>query len=114
MLRADLIEQLAGAYPHLGRRVINRAVDVFFGRISRVMSGGGRVELRGFGAFSTRSRKAHLGRNPRNGEPVSVSDKRVPFFRPAKVLRRTLAPSLNQLPESGHKNEPRSGAASND
>jgi len=47
----------------------------------------GRVELRGFGAFSTRARDARTGRNPRTGESVDVSAKRVPYFKPGKEMR---------------------------
>ena len=48
------------------------------------------MELRGFGAFSTRARDARTGRNPRTGEPVDVSAKRVPYFKPGKEMRERL------------------------
>jgi len=48
------------------------------------------VELRGFGAFSTRQRDARVGRNPRTGESVSVDAKRVPYFKPGKEMRERL------------------------
>ncbi|HJP68834.1 MAG TPA: HU family DNA-binding protein, partial [Sphingomicrobium sp.] len=51
---------------------------------------GGRVELRGFGAFSTRQRDARVGRNPRTGASVDVSAKRVPYFKPGKEMRERL------------------------
>ncbi len=50
----------------------------------------GRVELRGFGAFSTRARDARTGRNPRTGELVEVDAKRVPYFKPGKEMRQRL------------------------
>ena len=50
----------------------------------------GRVELRGFGALSVRSRDARAGRNPRTGEPVAVRAKHVPFFKSGKELRERL------------------------
>ena len=49
-----------------------------------------RIELRGFGAFSTRQRDARVGRNPRTGEAVDVSAKRVPYFKPGKEMRERL------------------------
>jgi integration host factor subunit beta len=55
--------------------------------IARRLSGGGRVELRGFGAFSTRARDSRTGRNPRTGEVVEVDAKRVPYFKPGKEMR---------------------------
>jgi integration host factor subunit beta len=48
------------------------------------------VELRGFGAFSTRHREARNGRNPRTGDTVSVPEKRVPYFKPGKEMRARL------------------------
>jgi integration host factor subunit beta len=48
------------------------------------------VELRGFGAFTTRARDARTGRNPRTGEQVPVSAKRVPYFKPGKEMRERL------------------------
>ncbi len=50
------------------------------------------MELRGFGAFSTRERAARKGRNPRTGEAVDVPDKRVPYFKPGKEMRERLNP----------------------
>ncbi|MCB1233364.1 MAG: integration host factor subunit beta, partial [Verrucomicrobiae bacterium] len=65
-------------------------VDTFFDEIAERLTEGGRVELRGFGAFSTRYRHARRGRNPRTGEAVSVPDKRVPYFKPGKDMRARL------------------------
>ena len=48
---------------------------------------GDRVELRGFGAFTVRTREARVGRNPRTGETVSVNEKQVPYFKAGKGLR---------------------------
>jgi integration host factor subunit beta len=69
---------------------IERVVDVFFDEIARRLADGGRVELRGFGAFSTRERNARKGRNPRTGETVEVAEKRVPYFKPGKEMRQRL------------------------
>jgi integration host factor subunit beta len=54
------------------------------------LSDGGRVEIRGFGAFSVRHRPARQGRNPRTGETVDVPAKAVPFFKSGKELRERL------------------------
>jgi len=54
------------------------------------MVAGDRVELRGFGAFSVKKRKARLGRNPRTGEAVNVAEKHVAFFKTGKLLRDRL------------------------
>jgi len=63
---------------------------LFFEEITSRLAEGGRVELRGFGTFSTRQREARTGRNPRTGEAVSVPAKKVPYFKPGKEMRERL------------------------
>ena len=63
---------------------------IIFEQIISALENGGRVELRGFGAFSVRSRPARTGRNPRTGEAVNVPAKHVPFFKSGKELRERL------------------------
>ena len=75
MTRSGLIQRLAAANPSLYARDIERIVDVVFGQIGSALARGDRVELRGFGAFSTRSRPARVGRNPRTGAKVAVPGK---------------------------------------
>ena len=79
MIRSELIQKLADENPGLTLPEVERIVDLFFKEIVDRLASGGRVELRGFGAFTTRARDARTGRNPRTGEQVPVSAKRVPF-----------------------------------
>jgi integration host factor subunit beta len=90
MIRSELVQKLAEANPELTPREIETIVSAFFGQITDRLAEGGRVELRGFGAFSTRSRDARTGRNPRTGEAVDVNAKRVPYFKPGKEMRARL------------------------
>jgi integration host factor subunit beta len=69
---------------------ITQTVGTFFDEIVKRLAQDGRVELRGFGAFSTRAREARTGRNPRTGETVDVQAKRVPYFKPGKEMRARL------------------------
>ncbi|WP_338467227.1 integration host factor subunit beta [Novosphingobium sp. ZN18A2] len=92
MIRSELLQILAKHSPELRGEEIERVVDVFFDEIGRRLAEGGRVELRGFGAFSTRERDARKGRNPRTGETVEVPAKRVPYFKPGKEMRQRLNP----------------------
>ena len=69
---------------------IEKVVTTFFDEIAQRLARGGRVELRGFGAFSTREREGRRGRNPRTGETVEVPGKRVPYFKPGKEMRARL------------------------
>ncbi len=90
MIRSELLAALAKDNPELRAEDVEQVVDIFFEEIGQRLAEGGRVELRGFGAFSTRDRGARQGRNPRTGETVAVEAKRVPYFRPGKEMRRVL------------------------
>ncbi len=90
MIRSELLQALGRDNPELRADDIERIVDVFFDEIAQRLAEGGRVELRGFGAFSTRERDARKGRNPRTGDAVDVPGKRVPFFKPGKEMRARL------------------------
>ena len=97
MLRSELIDTLHEENPHLSRRAMGRLVAVVPETVTQTLEQGARVELRGFGAFSVRHRKARPGRNPRTGEPVAVPEKHVPFFRTGKDLRERIDGSTAPL-----------------
>ena len=90
MIRSELLQKLAQDNPELRAQEVEQVVDIFFDEIAQRLAEGGRVELRGFGAFSTREREARTGRNPRTGEAVDVPAKRVPYFKPGKEMRNAL------------------------
>lgn len=90
MIRSELVQKLADANPELKLAEVERIVDIFFEEMVEQLAAGGRVELRGFGALSTRARDARVGRNPRTGESVKVAAKRVPYFKPGKEMRERL------------------------
>ncbi len=90
MIRSELLQALARDNPELRADEVEQVVDIFFDEIAARLAEGGRVELRGFGAFSTRQREARTGRNPRIGDSVSVPAKRVPYFKPGKEIRERL------------------------
>jgi integration host factor subunit beta len=68
-------------------RNVDKVVSIVIGSIVQALKNGGRVELRGFGAFSIRDREKAEGRNPKTGEKVIIEAKKVPFFRPGKQLK---------------------------
>ncbi len=90
LIRSELVQKLAEDHPDLTVREIERVVSAFFDSIIDRLQKDGRVELRGFGAFSTRERDARRGRNPRTGDAVDVAAKRVPYFKPGKEMRERL------------------------
>ncbi len=109
MIKSELIEKLAGGNPHLMHKDVEKIVNVIFEEITSALARGDRVELRGFGAFSVKHRPARVGRNPRTGDQVEVSEKFVPYFKTGKELRVRLNPAV--VPEAGEKPKPRKKAA---
>jgi integration host factor subunit beta len=97
MIKSELIARLSGENPHLSIRDVERVVNCVFERMTATLEHGGRVELRGFGALSVRSRPARTGRNPRTGAAVHVPAKSVPFFKSGKELRQRLNLSGDEL-----------------
>jgi len=90
MIRSELVNKLCGDFPDLTQREVETVVAALFDAITEQLADGGRVELRGFGAFSTRQRDARVGRNPRTGASVDVDAKCVPYFKPGKEMRERL------------------------
>jgi len=90
MIRSELLQALCNDNPDLRPEEVEQVVDIFFEEISTRLAEGGRVELRGFGTFSTRKREARTGRNPRTGDSVDVPEKSVPYFKPGKEMRERL------------------------
>ncbi len=90
MIRSELVQKLCNDFPDLTQREIEGVVAALFDSITDQLAKEGRVELRGFGAFSTRRRDARVGRNPRTGAAVDVDAKRVPYFKPGKEMRERL------------------------
>jgi integration host factor subunit beta len=90
MIKSELIQAIASSNPHLYHRDVERIVNVIFDEIIGALAAGDRVELRGFGAFSVKTRSARQGRNPRTGSQVPVRAKNIPFFKTGKELRDRL------------------------
>lgn len=90
MIRSELLQSLANDNPDLRPEEVEQVVDIMFEEMSARLAEGGRVELRGFGTFSSRGREARTGRNPRTGASVDVAAKRVPYFKPGKEMRERL------------------------
>ena len=90
MIKSELIQKIAEKNSHLSHREVERLVSAIFDEITNALSAGGRVELRGFGAFSVKTRPERVGRNPRTGQKVEISEKNVPYFKTGKLLKERL------------------------
>jgi integration host factor subunit beta len=87
MTKSELIEQLSISNEQLNKRESELIVNTIFDSIGIELMQGGRVEIRGFGSFTIRSRDAREARNPKSGDVVMIPEKKTPFFKPGKELR---------------------------
>lgn len=87
MTKSELIELIARKQTQFSQKDVELAVNQILDSMIISLSEGDRIEIRGFGSFSLHHRKARLGRNPKTGEKVQLTDKRVPHFKPGKFLR---------------------------
>lgn len=87
MTKSELIETLTQKLRHLSHMEVEVIVDTIFHQMKDALRSHNRVELRGFGIFEVRNRKARQGRNPKSGKTVQVKDRYVPFFKVGKELR---------------------------
>ena len=90
MNKSDLILKIANLNPSIYQKEASKIVNVFFDTISKALSKGERVELRGFGVFDVKKRDARIARNPKNGNAVAVPSKNVPYFRMGKGMKDRL------------------------
>ena len=90
MIKSELVLKIAEMNPHLYQRDVEILVNAVLDEITSALAEGDRVELRGFGTFSTKSRDPRQGRNPRTGEKVPVGGKLVPYFKSGKEIRDRL------------------------
>lgn len=92
MTKAELVTQVAQDV-----QVTRKESDVIVGTVLKSivdsLLNGEKVEIRGFGSFRTRTRKARIGRNPKSGEKVDVPPKTIPYFKPSKQLRDAVSGS---------------------
>ncbi len=87
MTKSALIEKIAEKVEGLTKKQTEVVVETVFESIKDALAKGGKVEIRGFGNFKLRSRKARKARNPKTGNPVEVPPKKVPYFKVGKELR---------------------------
>jgi len=89
MIKSELISKIA-EQNNLSKNDAERVVSTVFNEITKALSEGNRVELRGFGVLSVRVRQPRLARNPKTGAKVEVGEKRIPFFKAGKNINAAL------------------------
>lgn len=96
MTKSELIEIITQKQKHLSYKDIEFAVKTMIEQMAQSLASGERIEIRGFGSFSLHYRPPRLGRNPKTGEPVPLTGKCVPHFKPGKELRERVNESLQR------------------
>ncbi|MBI2342029.1 MAG: integration host factor subunit beta [Deltaproteobacteria bacterium] len=87
MNKSDLVEAVAQKLANLSARDVEAIVNIIFDSMTEALAKDDRIEIRGFGSFEVRTRKARRGRNPKTGESVDLSVRKVPFFKVGKELK---------------------------
>ena len=86
--RSDLVKNLSKKQEHLAQKDVELAIRSLLNIMSYSLSSGERIEIRGFGSFNLHYHQPRNGKNPRTGEPVNISGKYVPYFKPGAELRK--------------------------
>ena len=90
IVKSKLLKQLSNNYPNFLKKDLEKFIDIILKEIKRTLKRGERVELRGFGVFSTNTQKARISRNPKTGEKVHTPEKKTIHFKMAKDLFKKL------------------------
>ena len=90
MTKADLVDEIAQR-TGLTKKDVADTVDEFLDTVCRALTSSKHIEIRGFGTFKVKQRKARIARNPRTGEPVHVPARRVPVFKVSKELKELVS-----------------------
>lgn len=90
MTKSELIEKILAKNPHLTLKDVDRVVTTVLDKIISSLAEGDRVEFRGFGAFSVRTRTPRIAKNPRTGAKVEVEERKIPHFKTGKQLHDLL------------------------
>ena len=90
IVKSKLLKQLSSNYPNFLKKDLKKLIDIIFDQMKYSLKKGNRVELRGFGVFSTNIQKARISRNPKTGEKVNTPQKKTIHFKMAKELFKKL------------------------
>ena len=90
IVKSKLLDQLKKSYPNFLKKDLEKVMSIVLNEIKQALKRGDRVELRGFGMFSTNIQKARISRNPKTGEKVNTPEKKTIHFKMAKEMFKKL------------------------
>jgi len=90
MVKSELVQKLCNTYPNILHKDIEKILDIIFFEITEALYRGENIEIRGFGTYKIIKRKARLGRNPKNSEPIQIPAKKAVKWKMSKILYNRL------------------------
>ena len=86
IVKSKLLNQISDSYPNFLKKDLEKFLNIFLNEIKKSLKRGERVELRGFGMWSTHVQKARISKNPKTGEKINTPEKKTIHFKMAKEL----------------------------
>ena len=86
MVRSELLQKLCNIYPNMLRRDLEKILEIIFFEITEALRRGENIEIRGFGTYKVTNKKARIGRNPKNSEPVQIPEKKAIKWKMSKTF----------------------------
>ena len=90
MVRSELLQKMCNLHPNIIRKDMEKILKIIFLEIADALCEGKNIEIRGFGMYKIAKRKARIGRNPKNSEPVQIPEKKAIKWKMSKILYRRL------------------------
>jgi integration host factor subunit beta len=87
MVKSELIKRLCDLHPNILHKDMEKTLDIVFSEISKAMKEDKKYEIRGYGVFKTKQRKARIAKNPKTGQKIPVEQKRMPVFKMSKYMK---------------------------
>mgnify|MGYP001166472356 CR=1 FL=1 len=90
MVKSELVQKLCNIYPNILRRDMEKIFDIIFSEIVESLCRGENIEIRGFGTYKVKKRRARIGRNPKNSETIQIPEKKTIRWKMSKILYNRL------------------------
>ena len=96
MVKSELLQKFCNQYPQLLRKDVEKILEIIFFQMSEALSRGENIEIRGFGTYRTIKRRARIGRNPKNSQPVQIPEKNAIRWKMSKTFFNRLNKSFTE------------------
>ena len=90
MVKSELVQKLCNIHPNILRKDIEKIFDIIFSEITEGLCRGENIEIRGFGTYKVKKRRARIGRNPKNSETIQIPEKKTIRWKMSKILYNRL------------------------